>query len=123
MKFNEIYKYAFDDKDLLMEVPHIKLPLAYSLDRDEIYFDAKVEKIPNDPSSMEIVDHFVKRFKKRKLNKMQRKIVYKNDMLNDIMNLKFNKTFSSPIDKENSNSMPIRDRIEFELEFDYLYDF
>ena len=88
MKFNEIYKYAFDDKDLLMEVPHIKLPLAYSLDRDEIYFDAKVEKIPNDPSSMEIVDHFVKRFKKRKLNKMQREIVYKNDMLNDIMNLK-----------------------------------
>ena len=71
----------------------------------------------------EFSEELDKLLKKRKLNKMQREIVYKNDMLNDIMNLKFNKTFSSPIDKENSNSMPIRDRIEFELEFDYLYDF
>ena len=120
MKFKEIYNLVFDDKELLMEVPHIAIPLAYSLDRDENYFDAKIEKIPDNSSQIEIVDHFVHRFKKRRLNKMQREKVYSNITLNTMMNLKFKMDFETPVSLENENSMSIKDRIEFE--FDYIVD-
>lgn len=103
-----------------MEVPHIAIPLAYSLDRDENYFDAKIEKIPDNSSQIEIVDHFVHRFKKRRLNKMQREKVYSNITLNTMMNLKFKMDFETPVSLENENSMSIKDRIEFE--FDYIVD-
>lgn len=123
MKFGEIYNLAFDNKDLLKEAPHIAIPLAYSLNRDENYFDAKLEKLSDYPLPMEIVEHFINRFKKRKLNKMQREKVYDNEILSGIMEKKYNMTFYSLLNPENKNSMSIKDRIEFELEYNPYDDY
>lgn len=85
MKFNETINLI--ENVLLMEIPHIKLPLAVQTDK-HTFVDLRLERIPPDANLYDAVRHFSQLLKGFDFN--QRQAIYDNEIVNAIMKNRFN---------------------------------
>lgn len=85
MKFNETINLI--ENVLLMEIPHIKLPLAVQTDK-HTFVDLKLERIPPDANIYDIVRHFSQILKG--FDRNQRKAIYSNEIVNAVLKNRYN---------------------------------
>ena len=85
MKFNETIELV--ENVLLMEIPHIKLPLAVQTDK-HTFVDLKLERIPPDANLYDAIRHFSLILKS--FDKDQREVIYGDEIVNAVMKNRFN---------------------------------
>lgn len=104
---------------LLMEVPHIKLPLTVQTDK-HTFIDLKLERIPPDANLYDAVRHFSQILKG--FDRNQRYAIYNNDIVNAVMKNRFNVPIERIIPEiEHNIRMKVKNRRQIDFDDDEEY--
>lgn len=116
MKFNETINLV--ENVLLMEIPHIKLPLTVQTDK-HTFIDLKLERIPPDANLYDAVRHFVLILRGFDWN--QRQAIYNNEIVNGVMKNRFNVPIERivPEIEHDIRKRKIRPSVEFDDSEEY----
>jgi hypothetical protein len=110
MKFNETINLL--ENVLLMEIPHIKLPLAVQTDK-HTFIDLKLERIPPDANIYDAIRHFSQILKG--FDRNQRDAIYSNHIVNAVLKNRFNVSIERIIPEiEDNIRMKIKNRRHYD---------